>query len=254
MPQKGYKLTKAQKKNLRITEQNFNDIKQFGPKNILERTFLGVAIDSWARRRAIQLLEFKDILWDENRYYKKEKYNKPKRRTNETQSEYNQRVKRQIERDLKEGEIIEIKINNKKTYVRIYSGYFSNETKSNLLDIQLEYKQGYVFRKNKDKNKALDLSSLNRMWERCLNRTNKRIEELNLPESRKIVHTGDHSKKIRLHDIRIAQGKNYLEKNPGDYQTVQEMLGHKNIQTTLDIYAQQSPDTTSNKIKSFYGE
>jgi len=254
MPQKGYKLTKIEKKNIKITKQNFEDIKTYGTKNTFEKAFVGIIIDSWLRRRAIQLMKFEDINWDENRFTKKEKYTRPKKIKGENEKEYEKRVEKKILKDINEGEIIKEKWEGKMIYLRIYNGYFSNQTKSHLLDLQLEYNKGFIFRKNKLKNKPIDLSTINRLWTRIIERTNKRLTELNFQKNRQIINTGDKNKKIRIHDVRIAQAKNYLEENKGDYQTAQEMLGHKNIQTTLNIYAEQSPQVTNDKIKKFYNK
>jgi integrase len=42
--------------------------------------------------------------------------------------------------------------------------------------------------------------------------------------------------RIRAHQFRHAAAAIYLKHNPGDYETVQRFLGHKNIQTTINFY------------------
>jgi integrase len=41
---------------------------------------------------------------------------------------------------------------------------------------------------------------------------------------------------INVHAFRHLAAKLYLERNPGDYATVQMLLGHKSLQTTLRAY------------------
>jgi integrase len=41
---------------------------------------------------------------------------------------------------------------------------------------------------------------------------------------------------ITVHQFRHAAAAIYLRANPGDYETVRRLLGHKNIQTTIRFY------------------
>jgi integrase len=42
--------------------------------------------------------------------------------------------------------------------------------------------------------------------------------------------------RITVHQFRHAAAAIYLRHNPGDYETVRRLLGHKNIQTTIRFY------------------
>jgi site-specific recombinase XerD len=39
------------------------------------------------------------------------------------------------------------------------------------------------------------------------------------------------------HRFRHAVGKIFLDRNPGQYEVVRQLLGHKNIKTTIEFYA-----------------
>jgi integrase len=39
------------------------------------------------------------------------------------------------------------------------------------------------------------------------------------------------------HRFRHAAGKIYLDQNPGQYEVVRQLLGHKDLQTTITFYA-----------------
>ena len=42
--------------------------------------------------------------------------------------------------------------------------------------------------------------------------------------------------RITVHQFRHAAAAIYLKHHPGDYETVRQMLGHSNIQTTIKFY------------------
>jgi site-specific recombinase XerD len=42
--------------------------------------------------------------------------------------------------------------------------------------------------------------------------------------------------RITVHQFRHAAGAIYLRHRPGDYETVKRLLGHRNIQTTINFY------------------
>ena len=42
--------------------------------------------------------------------------------------------------------------------------------------------------------------------------------------------------RITVHQFRHAAAAIYLKHRPGDYETVRRLLGHRNIQTTIDFY------------------
>ncbi len=68
MPKKGQILTKTQRRNISISEQNITDLIEFGAKDPLDPeqeiknySLIGVATDSFGRRRCLELLKFEDI-------------------------------------------------------------------------------------------------------------------------------------------------------------------------------------------------
>ncbi|MBM4073226.1 MAG: site-specific integrase [Planctomycetes bacterium] len=42
--------------------------------------------------------------------------------------------------------------------------------------------------------------------------------------------------KMNPHLFRHAMAKIYLDRNPGDYETIRRLLGHKSIETTIRFY------------------
>ena len=42
--------------------------------------------------------------------------------------------------------------------------------------------------------------------------------------------------RITVHQFRHAAAAYYLKHHPGDYETVRRLLGHRNIQTTINFY------------------
>lgn len=249
MPKIGYKLTEIERQNLSITEKQFSNIIEYGARTLLEKTFCSFMIDSMGRRQVAENVSFEDIDWENNRFIKFEKYNTGiKRHRNELDIDYENRRAAKIKEDIRKGKIKEIKFRGSKAYKRIKNGYFSVKTKNLLLELQMYYKTGKIFRRTKDASKALSPTALTQMWERCVIKTNKRIDELGLHPSNKIIHP-DPNKAISLHDIRRARPRNYHPKDIADVQTMQEMLGHENFQTTFNIYAKQSPQETQKRIR-----
>lgn len=63
--------------------------------------------------------------------------------------------------------------------------------------------------------------------------------------------------KINTHLFRHLTAKIYLDRNPGHYEMVRQMLKHKNIQTTIKFYAefssQRAHDTFSAILSEFGG-
>jgi integrase len=42
--------------------------------------------------------------------------------------------------------------------------------------------------------------------------------------------------RVTVHQFRHAAAATYLRHHPGDYETVRRLLGHRNIQTTINFY------------------
>lgn len=250
MPKKGYKLTEIERQNLIVTEKQFSNIIEYGARTLLEKTFTSFMIDCMGRRQVAENVRFEDIDWENNKFTKFEKYNIGiKKHRDESEEDYKKRKLAKINEDSRKGKIKEIKLRDGiKAYKRIKNGYFSVRTKNLLLELQMYYKSGKIFRRSKDVSKAMTGTALSQMWDRAVARANSRIDELGLHPSNKILHP-DPIKKITLHDIRRARPKNYQPKDIADVQTIQEMLGHENFQTTFNIYAKQSVQETQKRIR-----
>ena len=78
--------------------------------------------------------------------------------------------------------------------------------------------------------------ALDDMWNRCVLRFNKRVDEWNMNPKLKIVHP-DSEKRVTLHDIRRARPANFEPETYEDIQVMQKMLTHMDIGTTVKYYA-----------------
>lgn len=56
------------------------------------------------------------------------------------------------------------------------------------------------------------------------------------------------------HTFRHVTGYLYLKDNPGDYETVRQLLGHKDIKTTMTFYAAMDKRFASKRVNAFFDE
>ena len=63
---------------------------------------------------------------------------------------------------------------------------------------------------------------------------------------------------VNVHLFRHLAGKLFLDKYPGEYETVRRFLGHKKIDTTVEFYARLSSkkavERYDNVVLSYWGQ
>lgn len=247
-------LTKAEKEKIKLTKQNFEDIIQYGARTIFEKALISFLFEVSCRRRAIELAKFEDIYWEDNEIKLLEKFNRPRRKGEEPSNEYKTRKDEKIKELMKNGEVIEVDYRGKKILAKSQLGDFQDRTKNLLLDLQLEYKTGYIFRKNKKSKYAIDGSNIYRTFNKCIDKANKRMEELRIAKSRQIINPVVPGDPIPVHWARHSLARNYLEENPDDLRTVQNKLGHASIVVTADLYGKQSISERKKKMRGFFNK
>lgn len=225
MPKKGFKITQYDRENLEITEEQFKLLVEYGARTTLERAFLSFMIDSFSRRIVAEIIRFEDIDLLNNRFKKYEAFKGSQGKN-----------KKKIQKLLKEGIITKVKFKDKEEYKILATGYFTNRTKNYLIELKDTYKSGRIFRRNAEAKEAMTPKALNDMWNRCIIRFNKRVDEWKLNPELKIKHP-DPEKRITIHDIRRARPANFEPNTYEDTQVMQRMLTHMDIATTFKYYA-----------------
>lgn len=275
MPKKDQILTETQRRNIAISEQNIQDLLDYGCKDPLDPeqeiknySLIGVARDSFGRRRCLELLKFEDIDFDRPigegvyQFTKEEKYNPPRRQKDESYSEYKKRRDKFEAEGLKKGNLKYTTHKGKKKLVKVYLGFISKETRDFLFGLRLIYKNGYVFRKDPEYGEAYYGSTLDRWIKRLVMKANKNMEVLGLPKSRLIHHNTAKDREIYLHIFRSAAPKNLIKRAKGlppekqmlVLQTIQKQLGHANFKYTMDLYGQETDETTAENLSLLWNK